>query len=106
MSDEITVEIFNYLVELAAFELSDEEAEYLRKQLNNQLKSIHELDLIPLDPSTPLTSHGVNFTPDNSPNLREDRLASNPHPKDLVDCAPETEDGYIIVPDLPKKDLK
>ena len=49
MSDPITPEIFAHLVDLAALELSPEEAEYLRRQLNNQLKAIHELEAIPLD---------------------------------------------------------
>ena len=49
MSDAITPEMFAHLVDLAALELSPEEAEYLRRQLNNQLKAIHELEAIPLD---------------------------------------------------------
>jgi hypothetical protein len=40
MSDQITVELFDHLVRLAALELSSQEAEYLRHELNNQLKAI------------------------------------------------------------------
>ncbi|MCX6066245.1 MAG: aspartyl/glutamyl-tRNA amidotransferase subunit C [Chloroflexi bacterium] len=106
MSDEITPELFTHLVELAALELSAEEGEYLRKQLNNQLKAIHELESIPLDPTTPVASHGVPYTPDTSPAIREDVIVSHPRPDLLLQGAPETDDNYIIVPDIPHQDLK
>jgi aspartyl-tRNA(Asn)/glutamyl-tRNA(Gln) amidotransferase subunit C len=106
MSDEITPELFNHLVELAALELAPAEAEYLRRELNNQLKAIHELEAIPLDPSTPEASHGVPYTPITSPAIREDVILSYPDPAQLLKTAPETEDGYIVVPDIPHQDLK
>ncbi len=34
MTDEITPELFEHLVDLAAFAFDPDEAEYLRKQLN------------------------------------------------------------------------
>ena len=54
MSDEktdqpITPDLFNHLVELAALELSEDEAEYLRQELNNQMKAIEELEAILLN---------------------------------------------------------
>jgi aspartyl-tRNA(Asn)/glutamyl-tRNA(Gln) amidotransferase subunit C len=106
MSDEITPELFIHLVELAALELNAGEAEYLRKQLNNQLKAIHELELIPLDPATPVASHGVPYTPASSPAIRADEIHSFPDPARLLAAAPESEDGYIVVPDIPHQDLK
>lgn len=106
MSDEISPELFNHLVELAALELDEQEAEYLRGQLNNQLKAIHELETIPLDPATPVASHGVAYTPGISAAIREDVLAAHPEPGRLIAGAPETEDGYIVVPDIPHQDLK
>ncbi len=106
MSDEISPELFSHLVELAALELTADEAEYLRRQLNNQLKAIHELETIPLDPQTPVASHGVSYTASSSPSLRPDTLSPYPNPARLLMGAPETEDGYIIVPDSPKQDLK
>ena len=106
MSDEISPELFNHLVDLAALELDAEESEYLRRQLNNQLKAIHELETIPLDPGTPVASHGVTYTAEISAALREDELFSNPDPGRLIAGAPETEDGYIVVPDIPHQDLK
>ncbi len=106
MSDEITPELFIHLVELAALELNPAEAEYLRRELNNQLKAIHELEAIPLDPATPVASHGVPYTPATSPAIREDLVIPHPDPAKLLQTAPETEDGYIVVPDIPHQDLK
>ncbi|NJN44394.1 MAG: hypothetical protein HC806_06515 [Anaerolineae bacterium] len=48
MPEEITPELFNHLVELAALELTSEESEYLRRELNRQLASIHTLAAIPI----------------------------------------------------------
>jgi aspartyl/glutamyl-tRNA(Asn/Gln) amidotransferase C subunit len=106
MTDEITPDLFNHLVELAALELSFDEGEYLRKQLNNQLKAIHELESIPLDLSTPIASHGVPYTIETSPAIREDLLVPYPDPARLLAGAPETEDNYIVVPEIPHQDLK
>jgi aspartyl-tRNA(Asn)/glutamyl-tRNA(Gln) amidotransferase subunit C len=106
MTDEITPELFEHLVELAALELSTDEGDYLRKQLNNQLKAIHELEAIPLDPSTPVASHGVPYGLKTSPAIREDILVPYPDPGRLLSGAPETEDNYIVVPDIPHQDLK
>jgi aspartyl/glutamyl-tRNA(Asn/Gln) amidotransferase C subunit len=106
MSEPITPELFNHLVELAALELSPEEGEYLRRQLNNQLKAIHELEAIPLDASTPVTSHGVLYSPEITPALRSDDWQPYPQPEDILAQAPETEDGYIIVPEIPHTELE
>jgi len=106
MTDEITPELFTHLVELAALELSADESEYLRRQLNNQLKSIHELESIPLDPATPIASHGVPYTAETSAAIREDILAPYPNPARLLSGAPEVADNYIVVPEIPHQDLK
>lgn len=105
MTDEITPELFKHLVELAALELDEQESEYLRGQLNNQLKAIHELEAIPLDASTPIASHGVPYTPATSPALRPDSWSPHPNPSALLGCAPDTNEGYIVVPEIPTQDL-
>jgi len=105
MSDAITPDLFAHLVQLAALELSPEQAEYLRKQLNNQLNAIHELEAIPLDPDTKATSHGVPYTPDITPEIRSDEWFSCPNPEEILAQAPQTEDGYIVVPDIPHTEL-
>ena len=106
MSDEISPELFNHLVDLAALELSADESDYLRKQLNNQLKAIHELELIPLDQSTPVASHGVPYSAQISPEIRDDILTPFLDPSRLLLGAPEIADNYIVVPDIPHQDLK
>lgn len=106
MTEEISPELFSHLVELAALELTAEEGEYLRKQLNNQLKAIHELESIPLDPATPVASHGVPYSSQSSAPIRADQLAGFVDTARLLSCAPEVEDNYIVVPDIPHQQLK
>jgi aspartyl/glutamyl-tRNA(Asn/Gln) amidotransferase C subunit len=105
MTETITPEIFAHLVQLAALELSAEEAEYLRHELNNQLKAIHDLEAIPLADNTPITSHGVPYTPEITPPLREDEWKPDPARGGILEQAPESDNGYIIVPDIPHIDL-
>jgi aspartyl-tRNA(Asn)/glutamyl-tRNA(Gln) amidotransferase subunit C len=105
MSDEINRQLFDHLVTLAALELSPEESEYLRQQLNNQLKAIHELEAIPLDPGTTITSHGVPYPQQISPQPRADEWIPCSNSDDILEQAPETDDRYIVVPDIPHTDL-
>jgi aspartyl/glutamyl-tRNA(Asn/Gln) amidotransferase C subunit len=101
MSDEISPETFDHLVDLAALALSPAESEYLRRQLNNQLKAIHELEAIPLDESVAPTSHGVPYTTAISQPPRTDRWEPYGDPAAILAQAPETEEGYIVVPEIP-----
>ena len=106
MSEQITPELFNHLVDLAALELSADQAEYLRKQLNNQLKAIQELEAIPLDADVPISLHGVPYTAPESAAPREDEWHLYADAKDILSQAPELEDDYIVVPDIPHTTLK
>jgi aspartyl-tRNA(Asn)/glutamyl-tRNA(Gln) amidotransferase subunit C len=103
---EITVDIFNHLVQLAAFELGVDEASYLRSELNSQLKSIHELEAIEVDDEIPITSHGVPYTGAISQPLREDEIEPCEEADDILDQAPEVDDRFIIVPDIPHEELE
>jgi aspartyl/glutamyl-tRNA(Asn/Gln) amidotransferase C subunit len=105
MSDTITPELFAHLVHLAALELSPEESEYLRHELNNQLKAIHELEAIPLGEATQVTSHGVPYTPAITPPIRLDEWQPYSAPEGIVSQSPYTEDNYIVVPDIKHTDL-
>ena len=105
MTDSITPELFDHLVRLAALELDATEAEYLRGQLNNQLKAIHELALIPVDPGTPIAAHGVPYTPANSQSMRSDDWKACPDPESILGQAPEIDERYFIVPEIPHTDL-
>lgn len=106
MNEQISRETFAHLVDLAALQLDEAEAEYLRQQMNNQLNAIHELEAIPLEDDVPLTSHGVPYTPGISPALRDDTWYPYPNPEEILGQAPQVEDGYIIVPDIPHTDLE
>jgi aspartyl-tRNA(Asn)/glutamyl-tRNA(Gln) amidotransferase subunit C len=106
MIDEITPEIFDHMVRLAALELEAQEAEYLRRELNNQLKAIHELEAIPLSSSTPLTSHGVPYTTETTPPIRSDDWKPYNGSEAILSQAPETENGYIVVPEIKHTELK
>lgn len=106
MSDPIDPQTFEHLVELAALALDSEEAEYLRQELNKQLAAIHELEAIPLVETTGATTHGVPYTPEISPPIREDAWVPCPNPEEILSQAPETEDSYIVVPDIPHTDLE
>jgi aspartyl-tRNA(Asn)/glutamyl-tRNA(Gln) amidotransferase subunit C len=105
MSDQISPELFKHLVHLAALELDEREGEYLRRQLNNQLKSIEELLAIPVDETTPLAAHGVTYTSEISQEVRQDEWLPDPASAEIVRLAPESEDGYIVVPEIPHTDL-
>ncbi len=103
---EITREVFDHLVSLAAIQLEDEQAQYLLRELNHQLASIHELEAIPLSADLPITSNGVPYTASTKPELRNDEWLAFPDPQDIIDQAPQHEDGYIVVPDIPHTTLE
>lgn len=102
----IDEDVFDHLVNLAAFYLEAEEKEYLRKELNAQLKAIRELEALAVDDSIPITSHGVPYTDKISAPLREDVVQSCPEADDIVDGAPESDLRYIVVPDIPHEELE
>jgi Asp-tRNA(Asn)/Glu-tRNA(Gln) amidotransferase C subunit len=107
MSDVISPETFAYLVALAALELEPDEAEYLRGQLNLQLKAIHELDRAAheLGDNPDADGHGVPYPPSRRLQLRADVPVGSPLAAALLAGGPETEDGYFVVPDNPNQEL-
>jgi len=106
MSDQITVEVFNHLVQLAALELPADQSEYLRAQLNRQLKVIDELKAVNVDDSVPINLHGVPYEKAESALPREDNWKPWPDPQGILAQAPQTDDGYFTVPDIPHTTLK
>jgi aspartyl/glutamyl-tRNA(Asn/Gln) amidotransferase C subunit len=105
MTEEISEELFEHLVRLAALQLDPAEARYLRDQLNKQLIAIDELQAIPVDPGTPIAAHGVPYTFETSQPVREDRWNPAEDPQRIVELAPESEDGYIVVPEIPHTEI-
>jgi aspartyl/glutamyl-tRNA(Asn/Gln) amidotransferase C subunit len=106
MSDSIDRETFDHLVGLAALELDQQQADYLLRELNNQLKAIRELVAIPLDESVPANLHGVDYTIADSPPLREDTWQPHENPGEIIAQAPDAREGYIVVPDIPHTTLE
>jgi aspartyl-tRNA(Asn)/glutamyl-tRNA(Gln) amidotransferase subunit C len=106
MTELITPEIFNHLVDLAALDLTPEQGEYLRRELNNQLMSVQELTAIPLSEDVPISLHGVPFPRAISPLLRPDQWMPYEDPERIIAQAPQSADGYIVVPDIPHTTLE
>lgn len=105
MNDLITPEIFNHLVELAALELGADETEYVRRELNNQLKAIHELEAIPMDADVPISLHGVPYPAEICPAPRNDEWKPYPDTDKILSQVPQVDERYIIVPDIPHTKL-
>lgn len=106
MAEKISAELFAHLVELAALELDPKDAEYLRGQLNNQLKAIDELAAIPIPEGTPAASHGVSFPADVRAPLRKDESKLAPEAGHILKGAPQSSDGYFVVPEIPHQELE
>jgi aspartyl-tRNA(Asn)/glutamyl-tRNA(Gln) amidotransferase subunit C len=106
MSDAITKALFDHLVQLAALDMSPEEADYLRRELNNQLKVINELAAIPLEENIPIASHGVPYPEYIRPPLRSDTWIPCEDAGLIIEQAPQTDEGYIVVPDIPHSNLE
>ena len=106
MSDAMDRPTFDHLVVLAALELDENQASYLHRELNHQLNAIRELEAIPLGDDIPITSHGVPFTAEISPPLRQDEWQPYADPAAIVGQAPESEGGYYVVADIPHTTLE
>ncbi len=106
MTDEIDPQAFEHLVRLAALQLAPEEAEYLRRELNRQLRVIAELEAIPLDPSVPPTSHGVPGAEPTRTSMREDAWEPCGNTEEILSQAPSLDQGCFVVPDIPHTDLE
>ena len=105
-SEGMSKAVFEHLVELAAFELEEDESEYLHRELNNQLRAIRELEAIEVDDSLPIVSHGVPYTAAMSLPLREDEIEACPDANEILEQAPIRDGRFIVVPDIPQEELE
>jgi aspartyl-tRNA(Asn)/glutamyl-tRNA(Gln) amidotransferase subunit C len=105
MPDIITPELFEHLVELAALELTPQEGEYIRRQLNGQLKVIAELEKIPIPADTPLAAHGISYLPQDRPPMREDEPRPSQLAASILRQAPDADEGFFAVPEIPHTEL-
>jgi aspartyl-tRNA(Asn)/glutamyl-tRNA(Gln) amidotransferase subunit C len=106
MTDQITPQDFERLAELASLELPENEAEYLRRELNNQMISIEVLESIPIEADAGTAAHGVPYNRTNSQAPRADETRLDSNRQDILGQAPELEDGYIVVPDISHQELE
>lgn len=105
-NQEISRGVFNHLVELAALELEEDEAEYLLTELNNQLSAIKELEAIDMGKDVLPAMHGVPYTAEKRPPLRKDEWVACEDADAIIAQSPELDDRYIIVPDIPHTTLE
>jgi aspartyl/glutamyl-tRNA(Asn/Gln) amidotransferase C subunit len=99
--DEISPELFTHLASLAALELDPRETEYLRQQLNGQLKAIAELERIEVPDDVPPAAHGVPFAAAIRPAPRADVANVDPVlAARILRQAPEGDEGYFVVPEI------
>jgi len=104
--DQITPQVFEHLVKLAALQLDEQQAEYLRRELNHQLRSIHELEAISIPGDLSISVHGITY-PHNTPlDLREDLWQPFSNSADIVGQAPQSEDDQFSMPDIPHTTLE
>jgi aspartyl-tRNA(Asn)/glutamyl-tRNA(Gln) amidotransferase subunit C len=50
--------------------------------------------------------HGIPYSAASSPEIRSDEWRPFPSPEKLLAQAPEIDEGYIVVPEIPHKDLE
>jgi aspartyl/glutamyl-tRNA(Asn/Gln) amidotransferase C subunit len=104
--EQITPEVFEHLVGLAALDMQADEAEYLRRELNSQLAAVRELEAIEIPDDLPLAAHGVPYPPERRQALRPDRHEPFTDSAAILKLAPQADEGCIVVPDIPHTDLE
>ncbi|HOT53026.1 MAG TPA: aspartyl/glutamyl-tRNA amidotransferase subunit C [Anaerolineaceae bacterium] len=100
--DSITPELFAKLVTLAALELTPEESEYLRTELNHQLAAVQELSEIQLAEGVQPSLHGLECQ-GSAP--RPDAWIPFPNSAEILKQAPDSEGGYFRVPDFSRGEV-
>ena len=106
MTEEINETIFNQLVRLAALELSEAEAAYLRRELNNQLTAIHTLESIDIPDEVIPAARGVPYPGAVRQPPREDEIVPCEDVDAILALAPALEADHLQVPDIPHEELE
>jgi aspartyl/glutamyl-tRNA(Asn/Gln) amidotransferase C subunit len=105
-SEKINPEVFEHLVKLASLQLDLVEADYLRRELNHQLKAIQELAAIPLPDGINVTVHGIPYPVNSIGDLRDDVPQPFPHAREILNQAPHLENDQFAVPEIPHTTLE
>src|SRR6478672_11250011 len=95
--EHIDIEMIENLSRIAEIYLTQEEAEELLLQFNQQLKYANEIRMIDVHSVEPVF-HGVPYIADHNAPLREDNVEEYTNLGKLMRNAPANKDGYFIVP--------
>ncbi len=100
MTERVSRTLFQELAKTGALNISPEESETLRAELNEQLEVIRQLESIPLDETLPPVIHGNPYPPEIRCELREDEWEPFAYPSEIIAQAPLSREGFIVSPDV------
>ncbi len=83
------------IARLSRISLSDEEIKSLSLELTNILDWIEQLSELNTDNVDPVFS---SFDEDGNINFREDKVSDGGYREKIISNAPESEDGFFLVP--------
>ena len=95
--------LFQNLLQTAALKRSAEEAAILKKELNEQVKIIRQLDSISLSEEIEPVIHGNPYPTQIRCKLRDDISIPFEKAAEITAQTPVVEDGYIVSPDVPHR---
>ena len=105
MTETITQDMFASLTRTAALNLTPDEAERLRAEMNRQMAVIRRLEAIPLDDDLTPAVHGNPYPESIRSGLREDNPQDFENREGILEAVPRVRDGYIVSPDLSHRKL-
>ena len=100
MAEAVSRTLFQELAKTGALNISPEEGEMLRTELNEQLEVIRQLESIPLEETLPPVVHGNPYPSEIRCELREDEWKPFADPAEIIAQAPLSREGYIVSPDV------
>jgi aspartyl-tRNA(Asn)/glutamyl-tRNA(Gln) amidotransferase subunit C len=92
---KITLEQVRHVARLARLELSAEEEERLRRDMDEMLAYVDKLNELDTTNVVPTAQVGEAGTP-----MREDAVTNRPAPTDMLANAPARERGFFKVPKI------
>jgi aspartyl-tRNA(Asn)/glutamyl-tRNA(Gln) amidotransferase subunit C len=91
----ITLEQVRHVARLARLELSPDEEERLRSDMDEMLAYVEKLGELDTSNVTPTSQVGESGTP-----MRDDAVTNSPAPDEMLANAPARERGYFKVPKI------
>ncbi len=105
MTEAVSREMFASLTRTAAMNLTPDEAERLRAEMNRQMAVIRRLEAIPLEDDLTPAVHGNPYPESIRAGLREDVPRDFENRDAILEAVPRVRDGYIVSPDLSHRKL-